>query len=91
MNLVILEKEVKNMLMSDAIINAKTSTWRSTNSPVSVLVNFVNKELDDDQTEFDLYSQNKEQELVELWNSVYAEFTTDVRNVISVEMEDKLR
>lgn len=61
-------------------------TWISGEAvPTSVLVQFRNNEGMLDETELDLHSVDKESELEELWETLFAELGAEEDSVISVE------
>lgn len=51
----------------------------------SVLIKFVSKTGQQDETEFDLYSDHKWAELEELWSSMYNEMGAEENSILCIE------
>lgn len=67
-------------------IAKKDGNWSIVpNKPTSVAVVFVNNANIEDETELDLYSEDLESELVELWEMLAEEMDSAKDKVISVE------
>lgn len=76
------------MTILEAISVAKeTGDWRVTpGEAVSVNIEFTSRNNNEDETQLDLYSENKESELATLWESLEEEFEAiDVNRVYSLE------
>lgn len=54
-------------------------------NPTSVLVRFLAKEGQEDETEFDLYSDQKWSELGELWSSMHNEMGAEENSILCIE------
>lgn len=64
----------------------KDGNWSIiTNKPTSVVVSFMNNANIEDETELDLYSEDLESELAELWDMLAEEMDSAKDKVISVE------
>lgn len=64
----------------------KDGNWSIiTNKPTSVVVSFMNNANIEDETELDLYSEDLESELAELWDMLAEEMDLAKDKVISVE------
>lgn len=76
------------MTMLDAIAEAKRQYMWSVTShePTSVAVVFYRYDQTSDETELDLYSDDPETELIELWESLAAEMESAIDQVISVDV-----
>ena len=75
------------MTINNAIKQAKENyNWISgVHEPFSVAVGFTNRKGREDETCFDLWGDNPEKELTELWEGMTAEFDADVDSVTYVE------
>ena len=78
------------MTITMAIQQAKENyDWQPVpGAPASVRVRFINSNGQDDETELDLYSDNKEQELDELWASLHDEMSADLDSITGVSLID---
>lgn len=64
----------------------KDGNWSIvSNKPTSVAVVFVNNANIEDETKLDLYSEDLESELVELWGTLAEEMDSAKDKVISIE------
>lgn len=79
--------EESSMEIKMAIETAKKDgNWSIvSNKPTSVAVVFVNNANIEDETELDLYSEDLESELVELWGTLAEEMDSAKDKVISIE------
>lgn len=75
------------MTIREAIAEAKRiGEWSVvSHNPTSVAVGFKNKFGKDDETELDLYEDDKESELEELWTSLCTELESDLNSITYVE------
>ncbi len=75
------------MKITEAIQKSKKNcTWNITpHSPTSVLVRFMTNDQKEDETELDLYEENKEEELSDLWSSLAKEMESSKNQVIYIE------
>ena len=85
--IIIGKMEESSMEIKMAIERAKKDgNWSIiTNKPTSVVVSFINNANIEDETELDLYSEDLESELAELWDMLAEEMDSAKDKVISVE------
>lgn len=78
------------MTIAQAIQQAKENyDWQPVpGEPASVQVRFINRDGQDDETELNLYADNKEQELGELWASLHDEMSADLDSITGVSLID---
>lgn len=78
------------MTILQAIEKAKQEyNWQpAPGEPASVLVRFRNRSGLDDETELNLYTDRKAQELNELWDSLYDEMNAEPTSILSVCLTD---
>lgn len=76
---IVVEEKTMNDAINEAIIRGKWTVHRDV--PTSVTVFFTNNAGRDDETELDLYEENKRAELIRLWDSL-----KDELNAASVEL-----
>ena len=73
------------MTIKSAIFEAKRNGMWNAEKPTSVNVLYMTKWLFEDETQLDLYSDDKEKELISLWKSLEVEMGALNKSVIQVE------
>ena len=81
-----------DMTVKEAIIQGKeTYLWTPVSgNPFSVDVEFQRRDGVEDQTQLDLYSDDPEEELSDLWGSLHEELNADIDAVTGVYSYDEI-
>ena len=77
------------MTIREAIKKAKKEyEWFKSENPVTVLVGFEDREGEEQQTTFDLITEDEETELEDIWDYMFAEMESEIDGVTYVEMHE---